>query len=111
MSVVGMLSSRTGQADDRVGCDADETTGLSDAVTLGQVVEDGDGRPVGEPTAVQRRPLAFGESGAAAVAVQESELLVLAIAATDREVAGVALSVEAAVGVMAAEPCEVIHGA
>ncbi len=105
-----MLSGGTGQSDDGVGCDADETTGLSDAVALGPVVEDGAGGRFGESAAVQRRALALGEAGAAAVAVQESELLVLAVVAADREVAGVTLAVQGAVGILATETGKVVHG-
>jgi hypothetical protein len=111
MSVVGMFSGGAGQADDGVGCDSDETAGLSDAVALGQVLEDGDGGWCGEPAAVQRRALAFGEAGAAAMAIQASKLLVLAVAAADGEITDVTLAVECAVGVLAAEASEVVHEA
>ena len=106
-----MLSGGAGQSDDGVGCDADETTGLPDPVALGQVVEDGLGGRFGEPAAVQRRTLALGEAGAAAIAVEEPELLVLAVAAADRKIAGIATAVERAIRVLAAEAGEVVHGA
>jgi hypothetical protein len=110
MSVVGVLSGGAGQSNDGVGLDADEATGLSDAVALGQMVEDGDGRLLGESAAVQGRALALGGAGAAGVAVELAILLGLAVVAADREVAGVALTVKFAVGILAAEAREVVHG-
>jgi hypothetical protein len=110
MSVVGMLSGGAGQSDDGIRSDADEAAGLSNAVALGQVVEDGDGRLIGESAAVQGRALALGEAGTAGVTVELAKLLVLAVVATDREVAGVAPAVERTVGILAAEAGEVVHG-
>ena len=99
-----------GQTDDGVGLDADEAAGLPDAVALGQVVEHGEGCLRGESAAVQWRALALGEAGAAGVAVELAVLPGLAVAAADREVAGAAPAVERAVGVLAAEAREVVHG-
>jgi hypothetical protein len=89
--------------------DADEPPGLPDAVALVQVLQDGDGGRLGELAAVQGRALAFGEAGAAAVAVELAELVVLAVAAADGEVAGVTGAVELAVGILAAKAREVVH--
>jgi hypothetical protein len=74
------------------------------------VVEDGDGRLIGESAAVQGRALALGEASAAGVAVELTKLLELAVATADREVAGVALAVERTVGILAAEAGEVVDG-
>jgi hypothetical protein len=106
-----MLSCRAGQAYDGVAVDTNEAAGLSDAVALGQVIEDGDGRGVGKTAPVEGRALALGEAGAADIAVELSELLVLAEVAADREVGGAAEAVEGAVGILAAEAREVVHGA
>ena len=89
--------------------DADEPSGLADAAALVEVLEDREGLLLGEMAAVQRRALALGEAGPAGVAVELAELLVLAVAAADREVAGVAPAVERTVGILAAEACEVVH--
>ena len=105
-----MPPGEAGQSDHGVGLDADEASGLSDAVALGQVVEDGDGGFIGEPATVQGCALALGEAGAAGVAVELAELLVLAVAAADREIAGVAPAVEPTVGIVAAEAGQVVHG-
>ncbi len=58
----------------------------------------------------QRGALALGEAGAAGVAVELAELLVLAESAADREVAGVALPVPGAGRVLAAVEREVVRG-
>ena len=98
-----MVTGSACQADDGVAMDADEAAGLADAVALGQVLQDRDGDRFGEVTAVQRCALALGETGPAGVAVELAELLVLAVAAADREIAGVASAIERAVGILAAE--------
>jgi hypothetical protein len=111
MSVVGVSSGGAGQSYDGVAMDADEAPGLSDAVAFGQVFQDRDGSLLREVAAIQRRALALGEAGAAGIAVELAELLVLAESAADREVPGVALTVERTVGILAAEAGEVVHGA
>ena len=110
MSIVGMLSGGEGQSDDGVGLDADEAAGLSDAVALGQMVEDGDGRFLGESAAVQGCALALGEASAAGVAVELAILLGFAVTAADREIASVASAVKRTVGILAAEAVEIVHG-
>jgi hypothetical protein len=99
-----------GQPQHGVAVDADEAAGLADAIPLGQVLQDGDGRLLGEVAAIQRGALALREAGAAGIAVELAELLVLADAAADREVPGVALTIERAVGILAAEAGEFVHG-
>jgi hypothetical protein len=110
MSVVGVLPGGAGQADDGVAVDADEAAGLADAAALGQVLQNRDGGFLGEVAAIQRRALALREAGAAGVAVELSELLVLAESAADREVTGAALTEERAVRILAAEAGKVVHG-
>lgn len=105
-----MLAGDAGQSNNSVGCDTDEATRLSDAVALGQMLEDGDGGGFREPATIQRRPLAFREAGATGVAREESELLVLTVVAADGEVAGIPSAVERAVRVLAAETGEIFHG-
>ena len=83
MSVAGVLPGQFRQADDRITVDVDEASGLPDAAAFGEVVEDGTRFLVGEVGVEQRRPLALGEAGPAGVAVELSELLVLAESATD----------------------------
>src|SRR4051812_17134354 len=111
MSVVGVLPGGAGQSDDGVAVDADEPPGGADAAALVEVLEDGVRLLLGQVAAVERRALALGEAGPAGVAVELPELLVLAEASADREIAGVALAVECAARILAAEAREVVHGA
>jgi hypothetical protein len=110
MSVVGVLSGGAGEPDDGVAVDADEPPGGADAAALVEVFEHREGLLLGQVAAVERRALALGEAGPAAVAVELTELLVLAEAAADREVAGATSAVERTVRVLAAEAREVVHG-
>ena len=99
------------QADNGVAVDADEAPGLANAVALGQVVEDRDGGRFGEVATIQWCALTLGEAGPAGVAVELAELLLFAVVAADREVAGVTFAVERTAGILAAETCEVVHEA
>jgi hypothetical protein len=107
---VGVLSGGAGESDDGVAMDADESSGGADAATLVEVLKHGVGLSLRQMAAVERRAFAFGEAGPAAVAVELSELLVLAEAAADREVAGVTSAVEGTARILAAEAREVVHG-
>jgi hypothetical protein len=58
----------------------------------------------------QGRALALGEAVLARLAVEQADVVPLAIAGADGEIAGVAAGVEGALGVLAAEAREVVHG-
>jgi hypothetical protein len=111
MSVVGMTTSGAGQPHDGVARDADEAARLSDAATLVEVLEDGEGLVLRHAAVEQRGPLAFGEAGLAGPAVEQPDVVVLAVAVADGEIAVVALLVGGAVGILAAEAGEVVHSA
>jgi hypothetical protein len=110
MSVAGVLSGQFGQAGDGVAMDIDQASGLPDAAAFGEVVEDGTRFLVGEVGVEQRRPLALGEAVFAGLAVEQADLVVLAVAAADRKVRGVTVAGEGTIGILAAEACEVVHG-
>jgi hypothetical protein len=110
MSVVGMLAGGAGEPDDGVAVDADEPSGGADAAALVEVLKHCVGLFLGQMAAVERRAFALGEASPAAVAVELPELLVLAEAAADREVAGVTSAVERTIGILTAEAREVVHG-
>jgi hypothetical protein len=110
MSVAGMLPGQFRQADDRIGVDVDQAPGLPDATAFAEVVEDRAGLLLGEMAMEQGRALALGEAVLAGVAVEQSDVVVLAVAGADREVTGVAPSEEGAVGILAAEAREIVHG-
>src|SRR4051812_45952641 len=99
-----------GEAEDGVAVDPEEASGLADAVAFGQVVQDRDGGGLGEMAAVQRGAFALREAGAAGVAVELAVRLVLADAAADGEVAGIAPAVERTLRILAAEAGEIGHG-
>ena len=111
MGVVGVLPGGAGQSDDGVAVDTDEPPGGADAAPLVEVFQYRERLPLGQVAAVQRGALALGEASPAGVAVELAVLLVLAEAAADREVAGVAPAVQRAVGVLAAEGCEFVNEA
>jgi hypothetical protein len=109
MSGVGMLSDDAGQTPDGVGIDADQASGASDATALVEVLEHGEGLFFREVAVEQGRALAFGEAVLAHFAVEQSDVVLLAVAGADREVTGVTGAVQGALRVLTAEACEVVH--
>jgi hypothetical protein len=110
MSVAGLLSGHLRQADDRIGVDLDQASGRSDAAAFGEVWEHGAGLRLGEMGLGQRRALALGEAVLAGLAVEEADRFVPAVPPTNREVSGLALAGERAIGFLAAEAREIVHG-
>ena len=92
MGVPGVPPGLAGQPHHGVAVDADQAFGLADAVALDQVLEDRDGLLRGQAGVEQRGALALGEAGVARPAVEQADVPLLAVAVTDREIAGVALS-------------------
>jgi hypothetical protein len=109
MSVVGMLSDHAGQASDGVGIDPDQAAGAADTTALVEVLEYGKGCFFGEMAVEQGRALAFGETVLASFAVEQPDVVLLAIAGADREVPSVTRAVEGAFGVLTAEARKVVH--
>jgi hypothetical protein len=105
-----MLTGHACQADDGIAVDADQASGGPDPAVLGEVVEHGEGLVRVQMAVEQGRALALGEAVFAGVAVEQSDMIVLAVAAAGREISGVASAVECAPGVLAAEACEIVHG-
>jgi hypothetical protein len=108
-NVVGMLSGAAGQSADGVGIDADPPSGGADAAALVEVLEHGEGLLRGEMGVEQGRALALGDAVFARLAVEQSDVVLLAVAGADGAIAGVAPGVEDALGVLAAEAREVVH--
>jgi hypothetical protein len=106
----GVPTFEASQPHDGVAVDSDEAFSLADPIAFGQVLQDGDRLLLWQARVEQGRALAFGETGLAGLAVKESDLLMFAVAIADREIAGVALAVDRAVVVLAAEAREVVHG-
>jgi|SRR5947208_2048768 len=105
-----MLAGPAGPPGDGVAMDADEPAGLPGAVALGEVVEHRAGLVVREMRAEERGALAFGEAVFAGPTVEEPDVVLLAEATANGEVAGVASAVEGAIGVLTAEASQVVHG-
>jgi hypothetical protein len=105
-----MIAGGSGQPDDGIGVGADEAAGLADAVALGEVVEDGRGLLLGHAAVEQRGALALGEAGLAGLAVEQADVVILAVAVADGQVAGAASAVEGAFGLLAAEAVEIVPG-
>jgi hypothetical protein len=110
MSVAGMVSDPFGQADDRIAVDLDQACGLSDAAALGEVLQHGAYFLFGQVRLEQRCALALGEAVFAGVAVEQPDVVLFAVAAANREVSGIALAEQGAIGFLAAEAREVVHG-
>ena len=83
-----MIAGGAGQADDGIAMDADEAPGLSDAVVLGEVMEYGAGLLLGHAAVEQWGALALGEAGLAGVAVEQADVILLAVTVADGQVSG-----------------------
>ena len=110
VGVPGVLAGLAGQPHVGVSVDADEPLGLADPVALDQMLEEGGRLPGGQARMGQRSAFALGEARLARLAVEQSDVVVLAVAVADREIPGVATAVERAIGILAAETREVVHG-
>jgi hypothetical protein len=110
MSVAGVSSGQFRQADDGIAVDVEEASGLSDAAALGEMLEHGAGLLLGQVGVEKRRALALGEAILAGVAVEQPDVVLFAVAAAYGEVSGVASAVKGAIGILAAEVCEVVQG-
>jgi hypothetical protein len=97
-----------GVADDRVFIDPDEASGLPDAATILQVLENGKGSVVSQACPEPGRALAFGEASLAG-ATREQAASVLAIAETDAEITAAAQAIVGAIRVLTAEEVQVFH--
>src|SRR3954469_13474737 len=107
---VALLRARPTRAADGIGMDLDQARRLEDAAALADVFEDRGDLVLGQVGAVQRRPFAFREPGAAGAAIEQAILPGLAESSGDGEVSGVATAEVAASGILATEPSEVVHG-
>jgi hypothetical protein len=111
VEVVGVAAGLPGQADAGVLVHPRQATGLADADTFVEVVQDGEGCRLGQAAVEQGGPLAFAEAVLAGAAGETAPLLGRAVAEGDPEVAVAPLAVVGTVRVLAAEVLEVIHSA
>jgi hypothetical protein len=106
-----MLAGQACVADHGVAVHLHQPCGGPNAVAFGQVLEDRDGLLLGQLRAERGRPLALGEAIFARAAVEQSTLLVLAVAGADGQLADASLAVIGALLVHAAEAREILgHG-
>jgi hypothetical protein len=109
VEVLGLLSSKQTVANNGVFIDADQAGGLTDAATLGQVMQDGKDLVFGQTGIEQRGAFAFGEAILARAAIEEASLR-QSIVTADGQVAVAAFTEVRAVRVETAENAEVVHG-
>jgi hypothetical protein len=109
MSLVGMLASQAGQADDRVPMDAHQACGGTNATPFLEMAEDRHDLVVRELGPEEDGALVLGEGAPAGVTAEESVLTLLAEAVVNREVSGVASAEIRALGIGAAETREILH--
>src|SRR5215212_477057 len=109
MGVFGVLTGQECQPGDGVLVDPDQPGGLAGPAAVVEVLQDPRDLVVGELGVEEGRPLELGEPGLAGVAVQEA-MVILAVAAADREVAGAAAAVLRTVRIVAAMAREVVRG-
>jgi len=104
-------ASQAAVAGRRVAVHPDQTGGRPHAAPLGEVPEERDNLIVGQSRAEQGRTFALRKPVAAGAAVEQTMLLVLAIPAADRQVAGPTLAVVEASLALAAEAGKILnHG-
>ena len=108
VGLLGVGAGLEGVANDGVLIDARQASGLPDATTVLEVLEDGNGFVVGQSCAEQGGALALGEAPLAGAAGEHAALL-LAVAEGDAEVALAAQAVVRALGVLTAEEVKVFH--
>jgi hypothetical protein len=109
VAVAGVAASAEGVADDGIFIDAGQAAGLADAAAVLQVGEDGEGLRLGEAQAKQSGALAFGEAFLAGATGQHAAL-VFPIAKAHAQVALAAAAVVGALGILAAEQSQFVHG-
>src|SRR5512135_2875523 len=88
-----------------------EPPGLADAAALGDVLQDGFDRLGGEPGTEKRGAPTLGEAGLAGAAAEHPAGLLRPVAAGHGQVSCPPPAVGGAIGIQAAEPGQVVHGA
>jgi hypothetical protein len=106
----GVVAGLAGVAGHRVAVDSHQAFGLADTASLGEVLQDGGGRSLGQMRTEQRGALAFGETIAAGAASEKADRGVLAVATGDGEVFAAPDAMLGTLGIQAAESREVVHG-
>jgi len=110
VEVLGVLTGYQSQPHYRVLVHPDQAAGLTHAAAFLQMLEYRERFLVRELAAVQGGTLALGEAFLAGAAGEDAAFLVGAIAEADAEVVQPAAAVVGALGILAAEGFQVVHG-
>jgi hypothetical protein len=106
----GVLTGDQGQSYHRVLVDPNQATGLADPTAFLQMLEYREGFRVREFTTVQRRAFAFRKAFLTGAAGEHPAFFVRAIAEANAEVVQPATAIVRALGILAAEGFQVVHG-
>jgi hypothetical protein len=110
VELLGVLTGDESEADDGVFVDTCEASGLANATGLLEVVEDGEGFGFGEFGVEEGGAFAFGEARLTGAASEHAALLGGAVAKGDPKVVGIAFAEVGALGILATEDFQVVHG-
>lgn len=105
-----MVTGQLAQSYHGIFIDPAESSGLSDAASFGKVLEDIDDLVMGESGVEQGRAGAFAESGFAGATGEHATGLLGSVSEGDAEVAGIALPMIGALGILTTEAAKVFHG-
>jgi len=111
VEVVGVIASDPAQAADRTTIDLAEPAGLTDAASLGDMLQDRFDFLRRQPGVEQWCSFPLREASLANPAAEHASGLLRAIATGHREISCSAFAVFGALGIQAAEAREVVHGA
>jgi hypothetical protein len=109
VDLLGLLAGDQGQPHYCVLVDPHQAVGLTDAATLLQMLEYGEGFIVSELAMVQGRTLALGEAFLTGAAGEDTTFLVGSIAEANSKIVQTAAAVVGTLRILAAEGFEVVH--
>jgi len=111
VEVVGVIASDPAQAADRTTIDLAEPAGLTDAASLGDMLQDRVSFLRWESGVEEGCSLSLREASLTSLTAEHASGLARAIATGHREISCSAFAVFGALGIQAAEAREVVHGA
>ncbi len=105
----GMVARQTTVTHHGIAMHSLQTAGFVDAAAFGNVRQDRDAFLLWQRCTKQRRPLAFGKPSFASPAGKHATLVVRPVVITHRQVFTPALPVVRALGILTAEPRQIVH--
>lgn len=109
VSVFGVLTGQQGKPRDGVFVDPDQPSGLADAASFGEVLQDRQDFVMRQLGLEERGPPKFGEPGLADPTV-EQPVARLTEVVDDEDVVLAPPAIEVARGILAAKACKVVRG-